>query len=192
MIKQIGFLLAFSLLLLASCKQDSSATTATEPSVPTAEANTGLTPTTNPLKTEEPAVPVGPITTMSFEESEYDFGTAQEGDVVKHIYNFTNTGSEPLIISNAKATCGCTVPQWPREPIAPGEKGEIAVEFNTKNKGKVGGQMQSKRVTITANTDPVSNYVTIKGKVERSAEQQAKKDAEKAARDAEKAAADAS
>ena len=115
---------------------------------------------------------------MEFEETEYDFGTVTEGDKVKHVYKFKNTGNEPLIISNAKATCGCTVPQWPREPIAPGAGGEIEVVFDTKNKGKVGGQIQTKRVTVTANTDPVNTYVNIKGTVERTAEQQAKKDAE--------------
>ena len=88
-----------------------------------------------------------------------------DGEKVKHDYKFTNTGSEPLIISNAKGSCGCTVPSWPREPIAPGESAVIAVQFDSKNKGKVGGSPQSKRVTITANTDPVNTYLTIKGTV---------------------------
>jgi hypothetical protein len=72
-----------------------------------------------------------------------------------------------LIISNAKGSCGCTVPDWPREPIAPGKSSVIKVQFDSKNKGKVGGGLQSKRVTLTANTDPVNTYLTIKGKVDK-------------------------
>jgi hypothetical protein len=99
---------------------------------------------------------------MTFEETTWDFGTIQDGDVVKHTYTFTNTGKSPLIIQNATAQCGCTVPQWSREPIAPGQKGEIQVEFNSKGKAGV----QSKSVTITANTQPEITQVMLKGVVE--------------------------
>jgi len=99
---------------------------------------------------------------ITFDETAWDFGTIQEGDVVKHTYSFTNTGKSPLIIQNATAQCGCTVPQWPREPIAPGQKGEIQVEFNSKGKAGV----QSKSVTITANTQPEISQVMLKGVVE--------------------------
>lgn len=167
---KIAIFLAFGLMLMASCKSDT-ATTAVEPSAPSVPATTSneLNPIASPPGAAEPAVPVGPITTIEFDETEYDFGTVMEGEKVVHVYKFKNTGSEPLIISNAKATCGCTVPSWPREPIAPGERGEIKVQFDSKNKGKVGGQVQSKRVTITANTDPVNSYVTVKGKVDKEA-----------------------
>ena len=179
--KNLGFLFALSLMVMMSCKSDSTSTaTDSTASVP-ASTSVPVTPVDMPTSPAE-AVPVGPITTIEFGESEYDFGTVAEGEKVKHVYNFKNTGSEPLIISNAKATCGCTVPQWPREPIAPGDSGELTVVFDTKNKGKVGGQLQTKRVTITANTDPVNSYVNIKGKVERSAAQQAEKDAAAAAK----------
>lgn len=182
--KKFGFLMTLCLFAFAACKQDGASTTATEPSVPSAQANVNeVKPVDNPKA--DPAVPVGPLTTIEFAETEHDFGTVAEGEKVTHVYKFTNTGEEPLIISNAKATCGCTVPQWPREPIAPGASDEIKVQFDTKNKGKVGGGLQSKRVTITANTDPVNSYVTIKGKVERTQEAQDKKDAEKAAKAAQ-------
>jgi hypothetical protein len=104
----------------------------------------------------------GPATTMEFEESEWDFGKITDGDKVRHVFKFTNTGDEPLTIKNAKGSCGCTVPEWPKEPIAPGEQGEINVEFNSKKKpGK-----QTKRVTITANTEPPQTYLTIKADVQ--------------------------
>ncbi len=167
---KIAFFLAFGLMLMASCKSDTATNAAAEPSAPSVPASTSsndISPVSTPAGITEPAVPVGPITSIEFEETEYDFGTVMEGEKVVHVYKFKNTGSEPLIISNAKATCGCTVPSWPREPIAPGESNEIKVQFDTKNKGKVGGQVQSKRVTITANTDPVNSYVTVKGKVDK-------------------------
>lgn len=167
--KKLGLLFAFSLLLMAACKNDG-ATTETEtvdPAVPASTAPNTAVPTENPLKTQEPAIPAGPITEITFAETEYDFGTVMDGEKVVHEYAFTNTGDEPLIISNAKGSCGCTVPDWPREPIAPGANGVIKVQFDSKNKGKVGGGLQSKRVTITANTDPVNTYLTIKGKVDK-------------------------
>jgi len=166
---KIGLFIAATMLMMAACKSDT-ATSAVEPSAPSVPATTASntpSPIADPTKGNEPAVPVGPITSVEFEETEYDFGTVMEGEKVVHVYKFKNTGDEPLIISNAKATCGCTVPSWPKEPIAPGEASEIKVQFDTKNKGKVGGQVQSKRVTITANTDPVNSYVTIKGKVDK-------------------------
>jgi hypothetical protein len=88
-----------------------------------------------------------------------------DGEKVEHTYTFTNTGSEPLVISNAKGSCGCTVPSWPKEPIAPGATGEILVRFDSKGKGRVGGGAQTKTVTITANTTPPDTRITIKGKV---------------------------
>ncbi|MEM6320358.1 MAG: DUF1573 domain-containing protein [Bacteroidota bacterium] len=112
-----------------------------------------------PATPATPAVPAGPTTTMSFDELEYDYGTVTAGEKVQYGYKFTNTGSEPLIISNAKGSCGCTVPEWPREPIAPGESSEILVQFDSSNKSG----NQSKRVTITANTNPAQTFLTIKG-----------------------------
>ena len=140
----------------ADTTEDARNTVATTPAV---NVNNPATPTAT--KPAEPAAPVGPTTVMSFDELEFDYGVVDEGEKVKHVYKFKNTGSEPLIISNAKGSCGCTVPSWPKEPIPPGASGEIDVEFNSKGKkGK-----QSKRVTITANTDPVQTFLTIKGEV---------------------------
>lgn len=106
-----------------------------------------------------------PQTSIEFDETTFQWGELIEGEKIQNVFTFTNTGNEPLIISNAKGSCGCTVPRWPREPIMPGETADLLVEFNSKGKGKVEGANQSKRVTITANTDPVNTYLTIKGKV---------------------------
>ena len=105
--------------------------------------------------------PTTPSTTIEFEESEFDWGTITQGEKVSYVFKFSNTGNEPLLIKNAKGSCGCTVPQWPKTPIAPGEEGEIKVVFNSK--GKMG--KQSKRVTITANTDPAMTYINVKGEI---------------------------
>lgn len=111
---------------------------------------------------EEPAVaPTGPATTIAFEESTHEFGKINEGDVVEHTFVFTNTGNTPLIIQDAKASCGCTVPKKPEQPIAPGETGEIQVRFNSQ--GKPG--MQNKTVTVTANTEPATTRLFIKADV---------------------------
>ena len=134
-----------------SAAEDAIATTA-----PAADANT-VTPT--PPAT--PPAPTGPTTTMTFDQTEFNFGKVDEGEVVAHTFKFSNTGKEPLIISNAKGSCGCTVPQWPREPIPVGESASITVEFNSK--GKKGPRNQ--KVTITANTNPPQSFVALVGEV---------------------------
>jgi hypothetical protein len=112
----------------------------------------------------EPAAPKhdhGPTTVMTFREATHDFGTVEEGTKVKHTFIFENTGTEPLLISNARGSCGCTVPQWPRTPIAPGAKSEITVEFNSSKKsGK-----RNQQVTITANTEPHNTIINLVGEV---------------------------
>ena len=127
------------------------------------ETTTSETPTNakpekyDPAKTEAEA-PAGPTTTMVFDTYEHDFGTLDEGDAVTHVFSFTNTGSEPLILDKCKGSCGCTVPQCPKEPIAPGASGEIEVKFNSKGKKN----SQTKTVTINANTDPGQTILKIK------------------------------
>lgn len=91
----------------------------------------------------------------------YDFGEVDEGAVVSHTFPFTNTGQLPLLIQNARSTCGCTVPDWPKSPISPGEQGTITVRFDTKNKtGR-----QTKPITITANTYPAVSRIFLTGSV---------------------------
>ena len=105
--------------------------------------------------------PSGPVTSISFSEESFNFGTVTAGEKVKHVFKFKNTGTEPLILSDVRTTCGCTVPTWPREPIAPGKSSEIVVQFDSN--GKSGAQ--SRRVTIVANTNPPETFVSIEGEV---------------------------
>lgn len=102
------------------------------------------------------------IAKFDFDEYEYNFGTVKTGEVVKKTFRFTNSGKVPLLITDARSTCGCTVADYPERPILPGEGGEIAVEFDTKNKEG----HQHKPVTLTANTYPSTTQVVVKGKVE--------------------------
>ena len=98
-------------------------------------------------KAAVPAVKTdGPIITL--EETSFDFGTITQGDVVEHVFKFANTGNQPLIITNIQISCGCTTPQWPREPIMPGAKGEIKVGFNSA--GKL--NKQNKTLPIISNS----------------------------------------
>ena len=98
---------------------------------------------------------------ITFSKTEHDFGTINEGDVVETIFNFTNSGKSELIITNASATCGCTVPEWPREPIPVGGSGKIKVKFNSSGKPN----KQSKTVSLTTNTPQGKETVVIKAQV---------------------------
>ena len=98
---------------------------------------------------------------FEFAETEWDFGDIQEGTTVEHVFKFTNSGEAPLIIYNAAGSCGCTVPNWPREAIAPGAEGEIQVKFNSSGRSGV----NKKTVTITANTVPNKKMLNITSNV---------------------------
>lgn len=115
---------------------------------------------TNP---DEEAQHDSPLTSMTFEKMEHDFGKMKEGDALSYTFVFTNTGKFPLKISNAKGSCGCTVPQWPKEAIPAGGQGEIKVTFNSKGKSN----QQAKSVTLTANTTPVNTRLIIRAFVEK-------------------------
>lgn len=116
---------------------------------------------------------------ITFEEEVFDFGDIVEGDVVEHVFKFTNTGKNPLIINNASGSCGCTVPLWPRDPIAPGQSGEIQVKFNST--GKHGEQ--NKSITIYANTLPNKTVIRVVGGVEINPETEKKERTAKEARE---------
>jgi len=120
----------------------------------------------NPNTADANADPDKPLPQITFEEPEFNFGEVPEGNKVQHLFKFKNTGKAPLIISGASASCGCTVPSYPKKPIEPGETEEVTVVFDTKN--KAGNQM--KVVTITANTNPSQTEIALKGLVTLNAE----------------------
>lgn len=99
----------------------------------------------------------GKFPVMQFDKTVHDFGTIDQGTNVEHRFSFTNTGEAPLVIVDAKSSCGCTVPEKPEGPIAPGEKGELLVKFNGSGKNQV-----NKTVTITANTKAGKETLQIK------------------------------
>lgn len=98
---------------------------------------------------------------ITFQETEYNFGDIQQGEKVEHVFTFKNSGTEPLILSNVKTTCGCTATDWPRDPIAPGGTDEIKVVFNSA--GKMG--RQNKVVTVVSNAVNSQEKVKLVGNV---------------------------
>lgn len=98
-----------------------------------------------------------PVTRISYTESNVDLGEVAEGEIVKHVFEFKNTGNAPLIIQSAQGSCGCTVPKYSKDPIAPGKKGQIAIEFDSN--GRPGAN--TKTVTVNANTLPQATTLSF-------------------------------
>ena len=98
---------------------------------------------------------------IKFDKEEHDFGTLLQGEVVSYSFHFTNVGNMPLIVSEVGSSCGCTVGDYPREPIAPGKTGSIKVTYNSA--GHHG--FQSRYLTVMTNTNPAKTTLRIKGKV---------------------------
>lgn len=133
--------------------------------------NNVVNPINNPFENQPPQQQTPPKpklsetrtkTTIKFAETSHNFGTIKQDTKNTKMFKFTNTGTEPLIIEDAQGSCGCTVPKFPKEPIKPGESGEIEVAYSP---GKQQGA-QSKTVTITANTTPITSSITISADVE--------------------------
>ncbi len=126
------------------------------------EKNEGNLPTdlvTNPKSAAETSNKQAAI---SFNKVEHDFGTLLQGEIVSYTFHFTNVGNLPLIISEVGSSCGCTVGDYPRQPIAPGESGDIKVTYNSK--GHHG--FQSRSLTVMSNTNPAKTTLRIKGMVQ--------------------------
>ncbi len=120
------------------------------------------TPATETKKDDKPIVLVNPnAPVVNFKEETYNFGEVSEGPQVTHEFKFTNDGKEPLILSNVKASCGCTTPSWPKDPILPGKEATILVTYNTQ--GRPGNF--NKSITITSNASNSSKVIYIKGEV---------------------------
>jgi outer membrane murein-binding lipoprotein Lpp len=96
-----------------------------------------------------------------FPDMEYDFGAIKEGEVIEHLFKFTNNGQAPLVISNITASCGCTSPDWSKAPVKPGEDGYVKVVFNSTSKSGA----QAPTVSIQANTNPSVTRLRLKGTV---------------------------
>lgn len=124
----------------------------------------------------------GPL--IQFEEMKYDFGVIKQGDIVDHTFKFKNTGTAPLIISNIGVSCGCTTPDWTREPVMPGKTGTITAKFNSM--GKMG--MQNKVLTIESNSSAGNTMVSLVGEVKDPASMSAQATAAPAATDVTPAA----
>lgn len=98
-----------------------------------------------------------PQAEITFEKSTFDFGDIKQGQVVTATFKFKNTGKAPLILSNVATTCGCTVPAWPKDPLAPGKSAEITATFNSAGKS---GQ-QNKVITVFSNAKSSQTQVSI-------------------------------
>ncbi len=107
------------------------------------------------------SIPDLPKTAIKFDKQQHNFGIIKDDKKQYTAFEFTNTGKEPLMILSAEGSCGCTVPSWPREPIAPGKSAKIEIAFDPN--GKTGEH--SKIVTVTSNTDPSTTILTIQANI---------------------------
>lgn len=123
-------------LSFVACKKDQSADQVVANSDSTAITSTttdsaAVQTSENATLANPQAAPAGPSTTVAFSESDFKFGKIKKGDKVEHIYEVTNTGTNPLVISEVKPACGCTVPDYTKDPILPGQKGKITLKFDS-------------------------------------------------------------
>ena len=166
MYKYILTLLALVTLSLTACQESAakkvnSTTATTNAAAPSNEASSS----------NSAEAPV-----MTFYKTSHDFGTIKEGEKVTTTFSFTNTGNADLIIVDARGSCGCTVPQYPKNtPIAPGGTGTIEVSFDSSNKPGI----QQKSVTISANTKSGREMLRIKSQVTPDPAKQSQRDAQK-------------
>ena len=154
--KRILVYCIFFLLILAACKKQKTEVHYEDPAFKPSGNLSDLVH--NPVRPDG-TIDSSFLPVMSFRDTLYEFGTVNEGDIITKEFSFTNTGTAPLLITEAKSTCGCTIPEWPREAIAPDSSGVITVKFNTLH--RTGSQL--KEVTIFANTFPNQAIVRLKG-----------------------------
>ncbi len=123
------------------------------PAISFAQGNVASPTNANPVKVDAQA----PV--FQFTEETWDFGDIPQGTPATHVFEYSNTGKPPLIVSQATASCGCTTPVWSKEPVLTGKKGTITVTYNAAREGSF-----VKTVTVLSNSgDP--KYLTIKGNV---------------------------
>ena len=124
---------------------------AQQPAVPT----TPVTPTVTPTPPPNPNAP-----DIKFATDTHDYGTINKGADGNCSFSFTNTGKEPLILSNVRSSCGCTTPSWTKDPVLPGKTGKIDVHYDTNRLGQI-----SKSITVTSNAKTETVVLMIKGNV---------------------------
>jgi hypothetical protein len=150
----ILLLVATLLVMTTSCKKEE-------------EKTNDIQSDTN-IVADSPSTPTPPAEgkypELTFEKQEHDFGTIKQGDKVTYEFKFNNTGQADLLISGAKGSCGCTVPEYPKTAIKPGEDGKLKVSFDST--GKSG--LNTKSVTITCNTKENNKIINIKANIEAS------------------------
>ena len=152
--KKVCLILIASFVLVTSCKKNE-VETIKMPDIATLKTNRNQ-------ETTPRVVPVdGKYPVMTFDKTEHDFGIIEKESKVGYTFDFKNTGEADLIITNAVGSCGCTIPEYPKEAIKPGESGRMKVSFNASGKH---GQQQ-KTVTITTNTSQGSELLHIKAAI---------------------------
>ena len=147
MLRNIGFT-AVLLVLLASCAGDK-------------KDGNGLSTNDVTNTASADGAQNGNLPNIKFEEEEHDFGRITQGEKVSFAFKFTNTGNSNLIITSAAGSCGCTVPEWPKEPILPGKEGKVNVIFSSEGKSGT----QEKSITIVTNCEPSTRIVKIKTEI---------------------------
>ena len=139
------FVLVILSVLLFSCQDDG-------------EKKLSTDLVTNPKSAEKPTN-VQPV--LQFDKTEYDFGKILQGEVVSYTFHFTNAGNAPLIITGIDKSCGCTASDFPREPIAPGQRGDIKITYDSKDHFG----FQSKTLVVNSNTMPAQTILRIKAEI---------------------------
>ncbi len=155
---------------MVSCKKENketatgteTAATTTDSAATAAPAPMGDSAAAAPAAGQTAAASKQPLTTIALSESNFDFGKIKKGDKVQHVYEVTNTGSNPLVISEVKPGCGCTAPDFTKEPIMPGKKGKITLHFDSTNfDGNV-----SKYADVFANVDKTPIKLTFTANIQ--------------------------
>jgi hypothetical protein len=153
--KNIIILLTFSAIFLACKGKTGESVQETQ-----GELGENASIVRNPIGANTP-LDTNLLARITYEQYLFVFGEVKEGEVVTHEFKFTNTGKVPLVINNCRSSCGCTIPEWPKEAIPPGGTGVISARFNTE--GKDGDQ--TKAVMVAANTYPRESKVYLRGKI---------------------------
>lgn len=157
----VRFFLISAVLFMVSCKKQDTIQQPENNSIQVKKEASVTQPVLNSDSTAASKPKNEKLTEIVFTENEFDFGTINQGDKVMHVFTFKNTGSNDLIISTANGSCGCTVPEFTKDPISPGKTGTMKVSFSST--GKSGPQQ--KTVTVSANVPNGAQVLTIKANV---------------------------